>query len=288
MAIHWQTLARNPDLPSAYLKAALNRKITGERLPELGLRCSLSADPRHLAAYRELCGFGEGGMLPATYPHVLAFALQMRLMTDKSFPFPLLGLVHLRNRIQVLRPLGGVAGVRVSVHAQNLQRHEKGVTFDLVTQVDDPLGPLWQEHSAFLCRHARIEGLQEPVHAPAQHQDQALMEVHRWYAAADTGRRYARVSGDYNPIHLSALSARLFGFPTAIAHGMWSLAQSVAALRERLPLSNYQLAVEFHKPVRLPSELILRASAAGLGGQLALHGRDELLHMSGTWGPLVL
>ncbi|MEB2872519.1 MaoC family dehydratase [Pseudomonas rhizosphaerae] len=286
MAIHWQTLTRNPDLPSAYLKAAFNRKVTGERLPELGLRCSLSADPRHLAAYRELCGFGEGGMLPATYPHVLAFALQMHLLTDKHFPFPLLGLVHLRNRIQVLRPLGGVAGVRVSVHAQNLQAHDKGVTFDLVTQVDDPLGPLWQEHSTMLCRQASAEGSSHPVQATPRQPEPALVAVHRWYAAADTGRRYARVSGDYNPIHLSALSARLFGFPTAIAHGMWSLAQTVAALRERLPRSNYQLAVEFHKPVRLPSELILSASAAGLDGQLALHGRDDLLHMSGTWGPV--
>jgi acyl dehydratase len=155
-----------------------------------------------------------------------------------------------------------------------------------VTQVDDPLGPLWQEHSTMLCRQARIEGLSQPVQAPAQPAEPALVAVHRWYAAADTGRRYARVSGDYNPIHLSALSARLFGFPTAIAHGMWSLAQTVAALRERLPRSNYQLAVEFHKPVRLPSELILSASAAGLDGQLALHGRDDLLHMSGTWGPV--
>lgn len=285
MAIHWQTLAHNPDLPTAYFGALLNRKVTGKRLPELGLRCNLSADPRHLAAYRQLCGFGEGGMLPATYPHVLAFALQMRLLTDKTFPFPLLGMVHLRNRIHVLRPLGGVAGVRVSVHAQNLQAHEKGVTFELVTQVDDPLGPLWQEHSTMLCRDVEIEGTPPSID---QRPELALVPVHRWYAAADTGRRYARVSGDYNPIHLSELSARLFGFPSAIAHGMWSLAQSVAALRERLPLSNYQLAVEFYKPVRLPSELILSASAGGPSGQLELRGRNDLLHMTGSWGPVAL
>jgi len=281
MSTQWQTLTRNPDLAGAYLHALFNRKIKGEQLPDFGVRCNVTADPRQLAAYRELCGFGEGGMMPATYPHVLAFPLQMRLLTDKAFPFPLMGLVHLRNRIQVLRPLGGVADVRVSVHTQNLQPHDKGATFEVVTQVDDPLGPLWLEHSTMLCRGAKAEGTPTavPVFEPLPQ-----VQVHRWYAAHDTGRRYARVSGDYNPIHLSAPTAKLFGFPSAIAHGMWSLAQSVAALREHLPVANYELEVEFHKPVRLPSELILSASAAAGSGQLRLDGRGELVHMTGRWG----
>lgn len=282
MTIHWHTLERHPALIGFYLRAALNRRISGERLPDFGLRCNLTADPRELAAYRELCGFGEGGLMPATYPHVLAFPLQLQLLTDKRFPFPLMGLVHVRNRIQVLRPLGGIAGVRVSVHVENLQPHEKGATFDLVTQVDDPLGPLWQEQSTMLCRGAKAacQPAQEPVHGQLP-----LMEIRRWYAAHDTGRRYARVSGDYNPIHLGAPSAKLFGFPSAIAHGMWSLAQSVAALREHLPAANYELDVSFHKPVRLPGEVILSASAPGSSGQLRLAGHADLLHMTGSWGP---
>ncbi|MNH33189.1 bifunctional enoyl-CoA hydratase/phosphate acetyltransferase [compost metagenome] len=113
-----------------------------------------------------------------------------------------------------------------------------------------------------------------------------MPETTRWYADSDIGRRYAKVCGDYNPIHLSATSARLFGFPRAIAHGMWSKAMALAALRGHLPGSGYAFEVDFRKPVRLPSEVVLSASAAGPAGELRLDGHGELLHMVGRWGSL--
>jgi acyl dehydratase len=108
-----------------------------------------------------------------------------------------------------------------------------------------------------------------------------LPEATRWYADSDIGRRYAKVCGDYNPIHLSAVSARLFGFPTAIAHGMWSKAMALAALRGHLPHSGYAFEVDFRKPVRLPSEVVLSASAAGPAGQLRLDGHGRYCIWSG-------
>lgn len=280
MSIQWHDLSTPPHLSGLYGKAVLHRKITGSELPGLGLRCRVNIDPARLAAYSRVCGFGESSLLPATYPHVMAFALQMQLLTDQAFPFPLLGLVHLHNRIRVLRPLGAVSSTRIGVHMENLQTHAKGATFDLVTQVDDALGPLWEEVSTLLCRGAKVPG-EPPAEVIAA--QLPLVEVSRWYAGKEAGRRYARVSGDYNPIHLSATSARLFGFPQAIAHGMWIKAMSVAALRERLPAAGYEIAVQFHKPVRLPSEVVLSASAKGSGGQLHLGGKGDLVHMVGSW-----
>ena len=283
MSVHWQDLDRVDGLSGLYTRAALRRKINGMQLPDTGLRAWLTVDNARLAAYRQACGFGESGLLPATYPHVMAFALQMQLLTSHEFPFPLLGLVHLSNRIRVLRPLGGLSRVHASVHVENLEPHEKGATFDLVTQVDDALGPLWEEHSVMLCKGVKLDGA-----PPAQLQPSVapLIEHSRWYAGNDCGRQYAKVSGDYNPIHLSAASARLFGFPTAIAHGMWSLARSLAALREQLPAANVELHAQFRKPVRLPSELILWASTGGSSGQFELKGKAELLHMEGGWSPV--
>ena len=52
---------------------------------------------------------------------------------------------------------------------------------------------------------------------------------------SDLGRRYGSVSGDLNPIHLSDPTAKLFGFPRAIAHGMWTKARCLAALHDRIP-----------------------------------------------------
>jgi acyl dehydratase len=247
------------------------------------LRCWLDVDPKRLAAYRKVCGFADNSLLPPTYPHILAFALQMQLLTARDFPFPLLGLIHLSNRIRVLRPMGGVHRVRASVCVENLQPHAKGATFDLVTTLDDQLGPLWEAQSQMLCRGVKLEG--EPVEEELA-STLPLTQVAQWNVPTDIGRRYAKVSGDYNPIHLSALSAKMFGFPTAIAHGLWNKARTLAALAEYLPAANIEIAVQFKKPVRLPSEVTLLASAAGSSGDLQLIGAGDLEHMIGHWRPI--
>ena len=282
MSIEWYTLDREPSLPGLYARAATRRKITGTQLPDSGLRCWVDVDGKRLADYRKVCGFNDDGLLPPTYPHILAFALQMQLLTAKDFPFPLLGLIHLRNRIRVLRPMGGISRAQVSVRVHNLQPHPKGATFDLLTTLDDQLGPLWEAESQMLCRGVKLDG-----EAVEQHWEpsQALTEVTHWKAPADIGRQYAKVSGDYNPIHLSAASAKLFGFPTAIAHGLWNKARTLAALADHLPKANFEVTVHFRKPVRLPSEVTLLASEAGSSGQLRLVGARDLEHMVGNWQP---
>ncbi|WP_119146104.1 MaoC family dehydratase [Pseudomonas reidholzensis] len=279
----WHDLHSPDSSASLYLRALGKRKISGDRLPEAGLRCLLRVQPEHLAAYRRLCHFADDGRLPGTYPHVMAFTLQLQLLTAPDFPFPLLGLVHLHNSIQVLRPLGGIGGLRFAVYADNLQAHAKGGTFDLISEAEDGLGLLWRETSRMLVRGLKLatQGTEQAEVEPG-----ALAEATRWYADSDIGRRYAKVCGDYNPIHLSAPTARLFGFPRAIAHGMWSKAMSLAALGGHLPAAGFEFAVDFRKPVRLPSEVVLSASAAGPAGELRLDGHGDLLHMVGRWQTL--
>ena len=78
--------------------------------------------------------------------------------------------------------------------------------------------------------------------------------VARWHLPDDLGRRYASVSGDRNPIHMHSLTAKAFGFPRAIAHGMWTKARCIAALEPSLP-NAYQVDVDFRKPILLPAQV---------------------------------
>lgn len=280
MATDWLDLPTAPALPGLFARAALRRGITGKTLPNLGLRCAVTVEPGHLARYRQVCGFADDGRLPATYPHILAFPLQMQLLTDKAFPFPLLGLVHLENRIRVLRQLGGLGPFIVSVAVNNLAPHEKGAVFSIITRLEDQLGLLWEGDSRILCRGLTLTG---PMLERAEEPALPLHELDRWPAPANIGRAYARIAGDYNPIHLSALSAKLFGFPRAIAHGLWNKARSLAALSEHLPAAGYAVDVRFQKPVLLPAQVILHASAPAAHGQFSLTGTDDLPHMAGRW-----
>lgn len=283
MAIDWLDLPAPPALPALFLRAALRRRVTGRHLPELGVRCQVTVAPQHLARYRQICGFADDHRLPAPYPHILAFALQMQLLTDSRFPFPLLGLVHLENHIRVLRPLGGLGPFTVSVHVEALQAHDKGVTFSLITQLHDQLGLLWEGDSRILCRALRMES--QPVERDAE---AALPQKNltHWRAPADIGRRYARIAGDYNPIHMFAATAKLFGFPRAIAHGLWNKGRALAELGTRLPAAGYGVSVRFQKPVPLPADVRLLSSEPAANGQFSLLGDDERVHMTGHWRTL--
>lgn len=284
MLTDWQELPRVPALPGLFARAAVRRGVRGRTLPARGVSCAVTVDPDHLARFRALCGARDDGRLPPTYPHLLAFALQMKLLTERDFPFPLLGLVHLENRIRVLRPLGGLGPFRLSVATGQLAPHDKGVTFSLITRLDDQLGALWEAESRFLFRGLRLDGAPAPR---GEADPLPLEEIDRWTAPADIGRRYARVAGDFNPIHIAAPTARLFGFPRAIAHGLWNKARALAALGDRLPDSGYEVEVRFQKPVLLPGEVRLLASVPAPQGQFSLRsGRDDLPHMTGTWRTL--
>ena len=97
-----------------------------------------------------------------------------------------------------------------------------------------------------------------------------------WRVDAATGRRYAAVSGDVNPIHLYPWTARAFGFPRAIAHGMWTAARALAALEGRLPEA-LSYDVTFGKPLLLPSTVELRTRAVDGGWDV-----DVRSHLTGA------
>ena len=280
MTSDWLDLPAPPALPLLYARAALRHGVRGDTLPSQGLRCPVSVDPGHLKRYRQLCGFAEGPLFPATYPHLLAFALQLKLLTEPTFPYPVLGLVHLENRVRVVRPLAAHGPFVISVQAHQLRPHDKGVVFSLLTRLEDQLGLLWEGDSLLLRRGQPMEG--EPV---ARNEEPALplAALAQWPAPASIGRQYARLSGDYNPIHLSPLSARWFGFPRAIAHGLWNKARVLAALGERLPASGYSVQARFQKPVLLPGEVQLLASAPAEQGQFCLQSDPATPHLSGGW-----
>jgi acyl dehydratase len=227
--------------------------------PDLVLeRHGVTTDPEHLAAYNEVCGFPRSHTLPATYPHMAAFALHMTLMTDTSFPFAPMGLVHLRNSITQHRPIRIDEAFDVSVHAAELRPHAKGSLIDIVTTVRIDAETVWDETMTLFSRHQG--GSAEAAPAPLAGTEAPEGVVH-WKLRGNLGPRYAAISGDRNPIHLHPLTAKAFGFPTNIAHGMWTLARSLAAVQNKLPNAFTNVA-EFRKPVLLPTTVVFGSAVA--------------------------
>jgi len=253
-----------------YVKAAVGAVgPRGHELPDTTLSADLTVDRDHLAEYARTCGFPVGDALPPTYPHVLAFPLQVELMARRSFPLPLPGLVHVRNTITVHRAIDAAEPLTARVHAERLRAHPKGAQVDLVARVDAAGDVVWEGRSTYLARGATApEGAPEPP-GPTGPGDAA--PVATWRVDAGTGRRYARVSGDVNPIHLHPWTAKAFGFPRAIAHGMWTAARAIASLQGRLP-DALGYDVVFGKPLLLPSTVRLHTASAGAGWAAEVRG----------------
>jgi acyl dehydratase len=256
------TLDAAPDLRQVYVSAALRRRRLGDNLPDVRVaRAGVTVDVPSLAAYARVCRLPLSGALPLTYPHLLAFPLQMVLMAGDGFPLPLLGAVHVENRIEATRPIGVEEPLDVDVWARDLRPHRKGTQVDLVSEVSTRGEVVWRGVSTYLAR-----GTEHPdaprSSTPSTRALAAVRSGPQWRLRDDTGRVYAGVSGDWNPIHLHALTARPLGFPSAIAHGMYTYARVLGALGTRLPREPLTSRVWFRKPVRLTSTVRLRTAFA--------------------------
>ena len=263
------TLDAQPAMAALLVRAALTARGRGGDLPATRLaREGVQVDPGRLADYAAVCRFPLGDTLPVTFLHVLTFPLQVALMTDRSFPLALPGLVHVRNVIEQVRPIGSAEPLDLEVWAERLATHRSGAAVDLCASVSVGGAEVWRGRSTYLAR-----GATAPDGAPEADVDVPVGELARttarWRVPADVGRRYARVSGDVNPIHLSRLSARAFGFRRAIAHGMWVQARALAALSGRLPDAP-TVDVAFRKPLFLPSTVVLSTAEAASGWDLAV------------------
>jgi hypothetical protein len=214
-------------------------------------------DPARLAAYEAVCGFAPGGdRLPLTYPHILGFPLAARIMAARDFPLPLLGLVHTSVDLVSHAPLTAADRPDLTAYAAGLRRHRRGTEVELVTEARLDGELVWEDRSTYLARHGSAGPGGGAGGTPRSRDEPALPAVAEWQLAADLGRRHARVSQDYNPIHLHPLTARLFGFPRAIAHGMWTVARCAA----QAPTAP-RLTAAFHAPILLPTTVTYAATA---------------------------
>ena len=217
---------------------------------------TVGAAPRHLARYREICGFADDGLLPITYPHVLAMPLQFAILTHPRFPVRLMGLVHVANEIEQARVLPSAQAFALRSWIEGHRETDRGHEFDLFTAAEDAAGTAWFEKSTLLARRVssgkQSRGARQALRyeKPLDGDVPAAVDVD---VPRTIGRRYGWLSGDLNPIHLGDRGARFFGFERAVAHGMWSMARAFAALGQEALSPPVKAQVDFKFPLFLPS-----------------------------------
>lgn len=243
-------LKRSPFIPSVYARAIIPKKIdkTATALPDIGLQITaVKAKSSHVRKYEKLCGWKESDHLPSVYVHMLVFPLMMELMLDKSFPYPLMGLVHITNTITQHRPIAIDESMDITCRFGDLKPHNKGKLIELISEVRINNEVVWEETADMLVR-LKVKGAPEKTLSLEPLENKQA----EWKMGSTLGARYALISGDSNPIHLTTPSAKLLGFKKHIAHGMWSKARCLADIQDQLP-DAYTATVEFKLPIFLPT-----------------------------------
>ena len=256
----------------------------GNTVPDRTLTVDeLSIDPANVAAYANVTGLRFGDTVPLTYPFALTFPTVMSLVSGFDFPFAAMGSVHVENHITQYRPIAVTDTVSAAVHAENLREHRKGLLVDIVTDLNVGNDTAWHQVTTFL-HQQRTSLSDEPKAAP---QKQPKLDPPNAVLHITPGqiRRYASVGGDHNPIHTNGVAAKLFGFPTVIAHGMYSAAAVLANIEGQLP-DAVKYSVRFGKPVVLPARAGLYVDRTSDGWDLTLrHLAKGYPHLTGTLTP---
>lgn len=300
-------LADVPSFPAIYAAALDPRsgrgasRGGGPQLPTIAYRVrKVRIDAERARDFDHLMGGPATDLVHPGVLHVLAFPLSLALMARRDFPFALLGLVHLRNQVLQHRPVQVGELVDVECRVRDLRPHRKGRTFEAVSTILGSDGEIIAtDVSTYLVRGGSGTS-SDPVPAapsgtapsagasagastgdrtadsggrgPSERREfEPPRPTARWSLGADIGRRYAAVSGDVNPIHLSAVSAKAFGFPRAIAHGMYTASR--AFTESRVDLSRpLRWDVTFDAPVTLPGTVLVSYQDDAAGGAVACTG----------------
>ncbi|HZH74385.1 MAG TPA: MaoC/PaaZ C-terminal domain-containing protein [Archangium sp.] len=287
-------LTEPPPLARELLRAAVARRPAhpGE-VPRLEVRVNhLTPEPRQLARYRQVCGFPEDGYLPLPFSQVLAAPLHLALLNRPEFPYRLLGMIHVRNLIRQERRLAEGTTLSVRVWLEGQREVRQGRELDLHTLVEQDGVRVWSAVTTML---RRLPGLGErpreerPKGATAPDTEEEAVFAHSrpalWTVPGDTGRRYAKASGDYNPIHLYGLTARPFGFKRAIAHGMWTVSRCVAEMGEAAEAPALTLSSEFRRPLLLPSRVMFQTASSPEGIAYRVKSEEGPPHVLGRLSP---
>lgn len=237
-----------------------------------------------VAKYAALCGFDAAQGVPLTYPHIVAMPLHLKIFATESFPLRPMGLIHLSNRIESLGKLQPGMDVSADVSLLEYRKTDAGIVFDLDSKVSSGGRVLWRETSVFLSRWpdpaARSGG--RPARPPKAPKDAHVLE--ELDVSLRTSWDYARVSDDYNPIHLNDRAARFFGLRGAISHGMWSLARSLARPSQARHRPGSKLATQFLTPVQLPARVAVKEwSEDGASRRAMCDVRTGRVHMYAYW-----
>jgi acyl dehydratase len=229
-------------------------------------------DEAHITRYARAFGF-TGTAAPLPYWYLLAQRAQLGLMLKPQFRFGLAGMVHVENAMAYHAEPDPHTPIGLTVTARSEPPTERSAVYVNMSVDFHQGGRRFAEcASCYLARRAKRVS-QKPARAAEEALAvQSMPEIAQWHIPHDGGRHYAKLSGDWNPIHLWGWSARLFGFKRPIIHGMHSFARAAAEIERAGCESLQAMQARFRSPIVVGSTVRLFYDKTSGDYEIAVNG----------------
>ena len=191
------------------------------------------------------------------YWQVRGLSLQLRLLSHGKSPFKLLGLVHLQNRVEEYVECRTDIPCELVARFGTVYQHRRGLAVEVTVTGNQRGQRVYSATGTYLMQTSLKPGPLPAYESAIAGPGESSPETAELVFSAAMVRRYAKVSGDVNPIHLSTLTARLFGFKRAIVHGMYSGATAVSELDKQQALNGKAVQLAFKRPMFVPAKAVL-------------------------------
>jgi len=252
--------------------------------PEIGLAAHFEIDDidlAHVTKYRAFFA-DDRQQVPLTYFYLLAQRAQVALMLDRRFPHAVPGLIHIRNRMRLHAPYQLACPLEIQVSVSSGPRSADAGSIDFNVEMTQSGQRIMTCVSAY-----RVPGMPRRS-ASGETRPESLPESfvrESWSFDPSLGRRYAMLSRDFNPIHLSSLLARAFGCKRAIAHGMYAIGRAAARIERHTGKPLIEIAARFRRPIPLPSLASFGfESSSSTGGNFSvILAPEQQLAIEGSW-----
>jgi hypothetical protein len=253
-----------PGMLPVYLNILFSRKKgfrPGDTFPDIkAVINNISINQEKLKAYREICELVDDGNLPILYPHVFTAPMHMALLSHKDFPIPLLGMLHYRNHLIQHRPIKSDEVLNVEVGLTEHRIVKQGFEFDYTIRVESKGELVWNSITTYLKQGKFGKDFSVPARSNLIEPATDAKKISDSRIPGNIGKRYAKICSDYNPIHISKLSAKLFGFKKDIAHAMWATAFSLGKLGLQNGIKPLRVDLAFKGPLFIGSKSYIMRS----------------------------
>lgn len=261
---------RTPGFLPIYRRLLLGRRARHEKgaaLPAFhAVWPGARADAALVKRYAEVCGLPDDGFYPLLYPHILTSPIHIDIISRPEFPLSPMGAVHTRMHVLQHAPIAADAAVDIECKLVSTRVLKAGIEFEITTTLAQNGVKVWESLSANLIRGKKFGEPEEPSDFAQLPDPEGELVEHGWSVPRDMGWRYAKITGDYNPIHVSRVLAKFMGFDRDLIHGMWSAARCLAHLPQLDTARPIRADILFKGPVYMESTVTLK-HATGESGQ---------------------